>query len=208
MKKLRSACFTLLFSTLFFFNASSLANADTIDSPDNILLDNNADELYVETYPLQINDSEFLNFFSEEDRNFYINHVMPSSSKIQPMSGIKTRETFISSQRYYGKFVGYNSMTPSWSYASSYTISRGKNFSFSTGYTYDGVSANLSVAQSYGVAITLPAESSRSSKLAGKADLTISKYKIEAYYGTTVTQTFYVLRTGSVSNFTNYVGYR
>nr|KAF1298787.1 hypothetical protein BAU18_05955 [Enterococcus diestrammenae] len=161
------------------------------------------------TYPLLLDDGDTLNFFTAEDREAYVQYYKSQNSGIQTFSaGNKTREKFISSKTFYSKFIGYNPLTPSWSYASRYTISRGKSLSFSTGYTYDGVSATLSVSNSYGVSVTLPANSKKASRLAAKADVKVSKYKMELYNGITVLQTFYVLRTSSVKNITNYVKYR
>jgi len=200
---------TLLFSSLFFFyNVSSASAEESIDINEEEVVLEEDEGLFAETYPLQINENEVLNFFSEEDREFYINQNMNSDTGISTRSTVKTRDTFISSKRYYGKFLGYSSLTPNWSYASGYILSKGKNVTFTTGYTYEGVSASLTISQSYGVSINIPANSSRSNRLAAKGDVTISKYKVEAYYGNTVTKTFYVLRSSKPSNITNYVQYR
>jgi len=161
----------------------------------------------VETFPLDIGNDEILNFFSEEDRDFY-QQYLNSNNQIQSRSGVKTRERELSRKVFYNKFIGYNSLTPNWSYASSYTLARSKNVSFTTGYSYDGISANLSVSQTYGVTTTLPANSKKSSRLAAKADVTVAKCRVEAYYGNTVTKRFDVLRTRSYKNITNYVSYR
>ncbi|MFS7388003.1 hypothetical protein AB6884_00695 [Carnobacterium maltaromaticum] len=211
MKKVKIIGMSLLFSSVLFFNNVLTVGAEEINNEipsEEILLEEDSNEDFVEMYPLQINELEVLNFFTEEDRDSYINNQQQFDSGIQSRSGVKTRDIFISSKKYTGKFLGYNSLTPNWSYASSYTITKNKNVTFSTGYTYDGVSANLTVSQSYGVAITLPANSSKASRLAAKGDVTISKYRVEAYYGNTVTKTFYILRTSPAKNITNYVSYR
>lgn len=153
-------------------------------------------------------DGDTLNFFSKEDRDLYQYYYNLDKSGIQLRHGNKTRETLISSKTFSSKFIGYNPLTPSWSYASSYTISKGKSLSFSAGYTYDGTSATLSVTNSYGVAVTLPANSKKSSRLAAKADVTVGRYKVELYNGNTVLKTFYTLRTSKVKDVTNYVHYR
>lgn len=87
-------------------------------------------------------------------------------------------------------------------------MARSKNVAFTAGYTYDGVSANLSVTQTYGVTTTLPANSNKASRLAARADVTVAKCRVEVYYGTTVTQRFDILRTRAYRNITNYVSYR
>lgn len=83
-----------------------------------------------------------------------------------------------------------------------------KNVSFTAEYTCDGISANLSFSQTYGLTTTLPANSKKSSRLAAKADVTVAKCRVEAYYGNTVTKRFDILRTKSFKNISNYVSYR
>lgn len=174
-----------------------------------ISIDNDSTDVgsTVDTYPLNIGNDETLNFFTEEDRDFY-KLYLNSNNQMQSRSGVKTREKELSRKVFYNKFIGYNSLTPNWSYASQYTMARSKNVSFTAGYTYDGVSANLSVSQTYGVTTTLPANSKKSSRLAAKADVTVAKCRVEAYYGNTVTKRFDILRTKSFKNITNYVSYR
>lgn len=154
-----------------------------------------------------LDDGDILSFFSEEDRDLYQQYYNLEKAGIELRHGNKPREKYVSSTTFYNKFIGYNPLTPSWSYASSYTISRGKNLSFSTGYTYSGTSTTLTVSNSYGVAVTLPANSKKASRLAAKADIPVARYKVELYNGATVLQTFYTLRTTKVKNVTNYVHY-
>lgn len=201
------------FVSILFFSTGMIANAETIDVEEieieevNELTD--LDAVLSESYPLQISDSETVYFSSEEDREFYLDSTLDNNSGIAPMSaGVKTRVVGTTRQRRYNVFLGYNSLTPTWSYASSYTMSSGKRSTFTTGYTYDGFSASISVAYNFGVSVTIPANSSRSSRLGARGDVTLQKNKVEAYYGTTVVRTFYTMSIINPSNITNVVVYR
>lgn len=191
---------------LFIFSDSQGVLVTTVEAEEKISQpsENGGLSEVVDTYPLQINDDETLNFFTEEDREEYVRLIInPKQRHVNKM-----REKEISRTTFYNKFVGYNPLTSNWSFASSYTLSTSKNISFTTGYTYDGLSTNLTVSRSNGVSINLPANRRRSSRLAGRADVTVAKVEVEYYNGVTVLRRFNLLRTRSVRNFTNYVSYR
>jgi hypothetical protein len=156
-----------------------------------------------EMFPLELGNGEVLNFYTQEDKDMYL-----SSNNPKLRSGIRTREKELSSTVYKNRFIGYNSLTPHWSYASSYTISRNRSISFTASYSYDGVTSSITTQITNGVAVNLPADARKSSRLAARADVTVAKIQMEFYYGTTVTNRINVLRTKSVRNITNYVAYR
>ena len=152
-----------------------------------------------------------MHFFSEEDRSLYLNSVPEDSDEensISPQSGIKSRVVASSQTTQYGKYLGPNSNTIDWAYANSYSINTGQSVSFTAGYTYEGVSANLTISTSYSITRTLPADPTRRNRLAATGDVNLVYNKIEFYYGAgTVVDTVETITTSGVSNVTHYVQY-
>lgn len=212
MSKISKGIFSFVLF-ISFLGGNTVVNAESVDSapidssPVEELVALNED--FTGSFPLQISESEVLFFANEEDRELYITNMGTNPDyPIQPQAGVKTRVVSTSSQRRYNVFLGYNSLTPDWSFASHYDLDRGRQATFTTGYTYDGFSATLALTQSYGVTIRIPANSTRASRLGARGDVTLYKRKMEAYYGTTVISTFYSMSLTNQTNITNLVVYR
>lgn len=82
------------------------------------------------------------------------------------------------------KFIGYHSETPNWSKASQYVVGSGKIFNVSASYKWEDVSLNLGFSYSVSVATTIPANSSKYSRLGVAGDYTLKKERYAEYqYG-------------------------
>ena len=81
-------------------------------------------------------------------------------------------------------WIGYHSGTSSWAKASSYTLTKGKTYSTSGSYSYKGYTVNTGFSYTNSVATTIPADSSRYSRLGTWGDFTFKYCKyIETSYG-------------------------
>ncbi len=101
-----------------------------------------------------------------------------------------------------------NSLTSSWSYADKYTISKGKTYSFNTTLSWSGQSISFASNASQGVAINLPANPKKASRLAVKADIKYSKIKVQEYWNGKLHKTYYNYTAKRVGAPTNYVKYK
>lgn len=198
MKVLRSLLVAVV-GSLFFFGTSTIVNAD--DGTEN----------YVDTYPVELNDGSTMHFFSEEDRSLYLKSVPEGSDEedsVSPQPGIKSRVVETKQTTQYNRYLGPNSRTLEWAHADEYEMNSGDAVSFTAGYTYEGVSANLTISTSYSITRTLPADPTRRNRLAATGDVNLVYNKIEFYYGAgTVVDTVETITTSGVSNVTHYVQY-
>jgi hypothetical protein len=160
-----------------------------------------------EFFPLQISDTETLHFPTEESRDFYI---QSNEQEYNRSHGLMSKSTELSRSTFRNKFIGYNSMTPDWAFASQYVITAGRSMSFSASYSLGGTTANLTVSTTRSVATTIPANASRRSRLGATADVVVARVRIDYYIGaiqTGIIRSDTVLRTISTSNITHGVYY-
>lgn len=89
---------------------------------------------------------------------------------------------YIGSESYV--FARFDPNTPNWAKASSYSVSYGHSFTFSFMKNYKGYTFNIGGSFTQGVTTTIPADSSRYSRLALFTDLSFYRTRIDAYeYG-------------------------
>lgn len=131
-----------------------------------------------------------------------------SSTELNKQVKIIKKTTVEKTETKQNVFVGYNSLTNSWSYADKYTISKGKSFSFGTTLTWCGQSISFSSSTSQGVAISLPANPKKASRLAVKATIKYSKTKVQEYWNGTLHKTYYNYTAQRIGAPTNYVKYK
>lgn len=108
------------------------------------------------------------------------------------------------------KWVNYNPLTPSWSKASSYSITATSTVTASGSFSYQGATFGISATLSKGVAINVPSNPNRYSRLGFEADVQIKEYKIEYYHVDNpkkVVKTVYS-KTPVVTNTYNVVRYK
>lgn len=138
-------------------------------------------------------DGSIILFDNKEDMEIHLNN----SEEVQKDTiGIYALgETVVGTQYKSYQFLGYSKFTPSWTKASRYTLTNNQTESFSSKVTTDWGDVSVSFSKSYGVNTSIPADSSRFSKLAGYADLKIERIKVSqpnlssSYYKTKVTKT-------------------
>ena len=111
--------------------------------------------------------------------------VMSESNIIPTSIGYRKVRTVVKTSYRDRVFCGY--VTGVWAKASSYHLS--KSYSVSTGYSYEGLSLTLGFAKS--VAMTIPANSKRYSRLAGYADVKLMKVRYDEYSGAFHYNTYY-----------------
>lgn len=99
--------------------------------------------------------------------------------------GFYKQRILVSSERINGVSTGY--ATSTWIKASSYTA--GNTYSTSLSYNYSGVSTNIGFTKT--ISANIPANSSKYSRLKGKADITFKKYKVLHYQGGSIYKTTY-----------------
>lgn len=101
------------------------------------------------------------------------------------------------------QFIEYNPLTPVWQYASSYSTTYSYSGTVSGSFTYSGYTGEISFEVSNSITATIPANSSKQSKLAYYADYNIVKYKttfVEQGVTKSVTYTYkgeYIANTAS-----------
>ncbi|MBO0472242.1 hypothetical protein JZO86_00760 [Enterococcus ureasiticus] len=133
-------------------------------------------------YSIIDDNGDTIIFNNKEDYDFYINYEAPK--KIQSRSastGTTWKTSVTSSTRKNQLWIGYHSGTPSWSKASSYTLTRNKTYSVSGSYKYEGVTMNIGFSYSKGVNTTIPADKKRNSRLGLWGDFTFRTIKTVEY---------------------------
>ncbi len=94
---------------------------------------------------------------------------------------ITYKDTVVSTTRKNKVWVGYHPTTPNWAKASSYTLSKSSKFNISGSYTYEGITVNIGFSYTPSTSITIPANSSKYSRLGVRADYTFKKIKRQYY---------------------------
>lgn len=147
-----------------------------------------------------VEGDEVIYFMNQEDLDLY-----KSMKGNQTGKGIESRygegiKTEVQSSKYEGKlWIGEHSGTTSWTKASSYTLTKSKTYSTSGSYTYMGYGINTGFSYTNSVATTIPADSSRFSKLGTWGDFTFryNKYIHTSYGVPTGVVTYGVSKTMS-----------
>ena len=121
-----------------------------------------------------VNESEVWVFPTKDDYESYLedNELQENESTVTPRI---VTEHEVSRTTWYHKWVCYHWLTPSWTKASSYTISAGSTVSGSVGATYGGINFTLSLSKTQGATATLRANSSKYSKLSLSGDFLVKK---------------------------------
>lgn len=132
----------------------------------------------------------------------------PSSGVIKKGIARETKKKVLKTTYYKDKFIGYNSETPNWSYANKYTISTSTGYSFSAGFSIDGYECKLTTKYKTSVAIHLPANPKKRSRLAAKADVKVQKIKYYQYIDGMLAGTWTKAKATRTSAVTNYVKYK
>ena len=98
-------------------------------------------------------------------------------------------------------WVGYHSLTPYWSYASSYTINSSQKCYASGQYEYNGFLFSININYEQVISITYPADASRASKLGVRADIRLIRTKVDVYDNGTYLNTYYVNSTAVMERY-------
>lgn len=131
-----------------------------------------------------------------------------SSIGTQALPLTRTEKKIISTKNYSDKFIGYNSKTPNWSYASKYVLKKSWSCKFSTSWEYNGVTCALETSYSSGVDIHIPANAKKKSRLAAKADVKAQKIQYKRYVDGSLVSTWYKGTAKKTGALTNYVKYK
>lgn len=177
-------------------------NVDASSENTNLNSDANVENvafnyLDVDYQKLQVQESEdtFVFFDSLRDMELYLVHNIPtptsSSNSFATMAAIG--ETLVGTEYKNYQWMGYSRFTPSWTKASSYVLNSNETETFTGTVSSKFGSVEAKFVRSYGVSTNIPANSSRYSRLAGWADLTIKRYRVSlpnlstSYYKNKVT---------------------
>lgn len=121
-----------------------------------------------------VNETEVWVFPTKDDYESYLEDI-----KLQEnTSDVTTRavtEHELSRTTWYHKWICYHWFTPSWTPASVYTLNAGMTVSGTIGASYGGINFNLSLSRTEGVSTTIPADSSRYSRLSLSGDFLVKK---------------------------------
>lgn len=121
-----------------------------------------------------ISETEVWVFPTKDDYESYLEDI-----ELQGHTpGVSTRvvtEHELSRTTWYHKWVCYHWFTPSWTKASSYTLNSGMTVSGTVGASYGGISFSLSLTRTESVSTTIPANSSRYSRLSLSGDFLVKK---------------------------------
>ena len=137
----------------------------------------NASEIPVDSYiSIPVSDTEVWVFPTEEDYELYLNDVQikSESSLIMPLY---VTEQEISRTTWYHKWVCYHWLTPSWIKASSYTVNAGTVVTGTASASYAGIAFSLSLSKKQEVTATIPANSSKYSRLSLSGDFLVKKMR-------------------------------
>lgn len=182
-----------------FSSNQTIAQAETEDEEVELIVEEFEDdsEDIKSLYSYQTEDGETHVFFSEEDKQSFIDSLNQTQDDgdITPNHGITTRQTQIDSTTREDEFLGYHSQTPNWAYADNYSLSNTHSFTLSTNFSYRGVSTTAQFGIQTGVLTSIPANPDFRSRLGIVADVEIGYMLNEVILGTEVIDTFYSLRT-------------
>lgn len=160
----------------------------------------NLDSNFISNEGIEIiaEDGTVIYFPSQKDYDDYVKEEQATIHKSGDIStraiAFYTRSTLISKERKNMLFVGYSKATPDWMMAPFYDIARGTNHKISGSYKYGGLTIDTGFSKSLNVSTRLSADSKRYSKLAGYADITFEKYRIDRYESGTKISTRYELK--------------
>lgn len=139
-----------------------------------------SDEIQITT-----KDGRVLSFPSEQDYQNYLKTERASLKEgnvyTPQVLSFQKKKTLVSSERKNMLFVGYSKLTPDWSKAAYYDINKGSKVKIGGSYKYKGVSVNIGFSKSYGVTTRIYANKNKWSKLAGYADITFKRYRVDVY---------------------------
>lgn len=123
---------------------------------------------------IPINNNEVWIFPTEDDYNAYLKEMSIKTDE-DMISPQYVTEHEISRTTWYHKWICYHKSTPTWTKASSYTVNAGTKCSGSIAATYAGVTFTLSLTKTQNVTTTIPADSSRYSRLSLSGDFLVKK---------------------------------
>lgn len=159
----------------------------------------------VETIPLTINEYEIIHFFNEKDRNLYIDNTINKDTYLSKLD--RQKITILETCVLKNQCLGYNSITPQWSFVSAYNINRGDNMLFSTSISMGGLNTNINLSITSIVTATLPADPSRASRLSASVDITVERIRIDGYVNGVLIYSYEALKTVFTSDITNFIQY-
>lgn len=151
-------------------------------------------------------DGDTIFFSSPEDLEKWNSSQssIPVGPTLRNTGGEHWKPVVQSSERKNNHFINYHSGTPGWARASSYTLTTNKAFNVSGSYKSKNYSVNIGFSYSKSVATTIPADSSKDSRLGVYGDFTFSYVKYEQYvygkktgkvsYGSTATRHSYTVK--------------
>ncbi len=181
---------SLIFSSVLLIGISAgtstvLANENLATNNEETLIEDSVysdDLITYDEYSVVDENGDTIIFNNQEDYNFYQKYENPETPKSRNASmGTSWKTAVTSSTRQNQLWVGYHSGTPSWSKASSYTLTRNKTYSVSGSYNYGGSIINLGFSYSKGVNTAIPANKNRNSRLGIWGDFTFRTIKTTEY---------------------------
>lgn len=126
------------------------------------------------------------------DTSVEVNHYNPISQTVTPVKTTYQNQVF----------MGYHPDTPSWSKATSYSLTSSRSVTFSQGLSSDGLSVSASATLSSGVTTNISANSRRYSRLGFYVDFKLVKSKVTVYNRETrKTSTHYILTATPINTY-------
>lgn len=176
---------SFIFCTFIFGNQGTKTLANEQVQPEVFTFEENGDTLC---------------FYSYEDYQGYLN-VMGDTRNISTRSnvGVTRKDTIIFDKVIPNQWIGYHSATPNWAKASKYTLTTSKTYTASGSVSTDGYSFTVSVSYTQGATTTIPANSSKFSRLAIRADVRVIRTKRQLYRYGKLESTYYT-NTGADVN--------
>lgn len=163
--------------------------------------------LSLSSYPVQAEEPDTYTYstgnlvYEFPDKNAYDYFMEHNSENNIVPCNTYNQYTKIYSIPKYNVWVGYHSLTPDWSYASSYTIYSEQNCSATGQYEYNGFLFSININYTQGISITYPADASRASKLGVRADIRLVRTKVDVYDNGTYMNTYYVNSTAVMEKY-------
>lgn len=154
-----------------------------------IMAENNSSDSII--YTTVINNETY-EFDSYDDYCKFISDHSSEDISLCTSSGTDYVSTLLWSETKSYQWIGYHSLTPNWSKASSYTLTSGGSYSASGSVTSHGYSIGVTVSYTQSASITYSANSSKYSRLGVYADVKVYRYKYDVYEYGTYSYTYYV----------------
>lgn len=157
------------------------------------------EQLQPDIFTLEEN-SETLYFYSYEDYQGYLN-MKRETENVSTRSnvGVTRKDTIIYEKVIPNQWIGYHSATPNWTKASNYTLTISETYTAGGSVSTDGYSFSVSVSYTQGATTTIPADSSKFSRLSIRADVRLIRTKRELYRYGKLESTYYT-NTGTAVN--------